>query len=99
MITCKTWKLYVSVPGVLKISALLDHKLTNQYNLTVIVSDGVSSSGLQALNDTATVYVSVFDMNGFILTSTVVATSQFHVTEATTSYAIPQVSCSVSNIW
>jgi hypothetical protein len=69
----------------LKISAPLDREWTYWYNLTVMVSDGISDSDVEALNDTAMVFVSVIASNDF--------TTSYHVSESlTTAYSAIAVS-------
>jgi hypothetical protein len=83
------------VPGVLRISAPLDREVINWYNLTVMVSDGISSSDTRAFNDTAIVYLSVLDTNEFNPLFIGGPTFQFHVTDGITIYHAFQVSTSV----
>jgi hypothetical protein len=78
--------------GALTIAAPLDRELTNWYNLTVMVSDGISGSGAQALNDTMTIRVSVLDANEFAPSFIGGPILQFHVAEDTAVYHAYQVS-------
>jgi hypothetical protein len=66
--------------GILKVYAPIDRELTSSYNLTVLVSDGVSG-GADMLNDTATVYITVTDTNEYNPIFTDGSTVQIHVTE------------------
>jgi hypothetical protein len=78
-------------PGVLTISAPLSRELTNWYNLTIMVSYGVSGSGDQALSDTATIYVNVLDTNEFGPSFIGGPTLILHVTEGAAMHHALQV--------